>query len=504
MSNVMPMSRRDAGHDLSGEHLSAEDQTPRFLPLSDGLPVQVAHIDTEQRYVSVNAAFVAQVGATRPEAVIGKTVREILGDVSYATVRPHIEAALRGEPPTRHAFELSRNADVPRVVEAIYSSQVARDGAIVGCSIFMVDITERHNVELANARLAAVVYFSGAPMIGTSRKGLIESWNPAAEQVLGYTAAEAIGMPVDDLTPDDRRTEPAEIARRICAGETITNLETVRVTKDGRLIDVLLTPAPILTVDGSFGGTSATLIDITERKAAEETQRLLIDEINHRVKNTLNVLQAIAQQTLMSARDPAHFVDTFSGRVQALSRVHGLLTRAKWAGADLETLVRDQIVVDALDAAEARRVVCSGPACVLERQAAVHLALVLHELGANARKYGALSVAEGTLHVTWSLDDRRSSTTTEGSASPRVAAPCEKAHGEGWPVLELHWRESGGPPVGSVREIGFGTKLIERSLAHAHGGDVSLRFEPDGVQCDIRLPLVDHRHGKHPSSGSPQ
>ena len=346
------------------------------------------------------------------------------------------------------------------------------DGTFAGTSATLIDITERKAAEATNARLAAVLQSAGVALGGVNQHGIVESWNPAAERLFGYSAGEIIGQPVTILIPPDRLHEFDDFQRRLRAGEPIGGVETVRLAKDGRAIDVQITPAPILGPDGSFKGLSVTLLDITERKKAEETQRLLIDEINHRVKNTLNVLQAIAQQTLQSARTPAHFVDSFSGRVQALARAHSLLTRATWAGADLATLVREQVVLDCGRNEDGDRVSCSGPVVMLERQAAVHMALVLHELGTNARKYGALSVADGRLSVSWRLN---------GNAAA--------------PALELSWRESGGPTVSQHPEPGFGTKLIERSLAHAHGGDVRLCFEPEGLRCDIQLPLPSRPGG---------
>ena len=167
--------------------------------------------------------------------------------------------------------------------------------------------------------------------------------------------------------------------------------------------------------EGRVSGMTGINIDVTARKIAEEavsaseaqaqeTQRLLIDELNHRVKNTLATVQAMAEQTLRKSRDPAHFVESFRGRLQALSRAHDLLMRRTWTGVDLELLIREQLLVGAGQDAP---IICSGPDIQLKPRQAVHLGLVLHELGANARKYGGLKVPEGRIRVTWNLHRTR-------------------------------------------------------------------------------------------------
>ena len=157
-----------------------------------------------------------------------------------------------------------------------------------------------------------------------------------------------------------------------------------------------------------------------ERKRSERLQRLLIDELNHRVKNTLASVQAIAHLTARNARNPQEFVETFTGRLQALAKTHTLLTQTAWTGADLRQLAFDQLL---LGASSDKRIWLSGPSLLLEPQAALQLSLVLHELATNARKYGALSVENGYLALTWSIEMR------------------ERRE------LLLNWQENDGPPV---------------------------------------------------------
>ena len=201
-----------------------------------------------------------------------------------------------------------------------------------------------------------------------------------------------------------------------------------------------------------------------EQVQAENTRQLLLGELNHRVKNTLASVQAIAQQTIRSAKDPIDFANRFSGRIQSLARVHSLLTNSTWQGADLRELIRDQLLRGSMDEG---RLTAWGPAVRLEPQMAVHLAVMLHELGTNSVKYGALSAAKGWVTVNWSV------------------------MGD---VLNLQWVERGGPIVSASEKRGFGTTLIEQS-AKSEGGTAERVFEPEGIiwRISMTLPHSDAR-----------
>lgn len=201
------------------------------------------------------------------------------------------------------------------------------------------------------------------------------------------------------------------------------------------------------------------VLDITERKQWEETQRLLLSELNHRIKNTLTTVQAIASQTLRTTSDPEEFATSLNGRLQALAKAHALLTQSSWEGAYLDDIMDNQFAD-----AEPGKIFQSGPRVFLPPRLALPVALTLHELATNARKYGALSTPEGRLKLNWSVKE-----------SP------EK-------VLDFYWMEIGGPPVTEPTRVGFGSKLIQQSLSGL-GGEVDLIFSRAGVRCRIRLPV---------------
>jgi two-component sensor histidine kinase len=206
-------------------------------------------------------------------------------------------------------------------------------------------------------------------------------------------------------------------------------------------------------------------IDITEARRASEHRELLLDELNHRVKNTLAVVQSIAMHTQRSVESQERFSEVFAGRLQALARAHDLLTAEKWDGTWLADVVRTALSPYCGGRAEAPQVSVEGPGVRLAPMVAVSLSMAFHELATNAAKYGALSNDSGRLQVAWR---------SEGSSPP---------------VILLEWIERDGPVVVAPRRRGFGSRLIERNVPIELGGRACLEFAPAGVHCRLWLPL---------------
>jgi two-component sensor histidine kinase len=199
-------------------------------------------------------------------------------------------------------------------------------------------------------------------------------------------------------------------------------------------------------------------VNITDRKRAELHLRLLVNELNHRVKNTLATIQAIASQSFQGARSLPEAKDAFTARIIALAQAHDLLTQENWEGAALfDVLDRLRAVHGDHDGFE-----LDGPAVRLSPRSALSLSMALHELATNAAKYGALSSPSGRVRIAWRIQD-----------------------GPGAPRLELIWSESGGPTVTPPTRRGFGSRLIERGLAAELSGEARIQFEPTGVICRI-------------------
>ncbi|RFZ83997.1 GAF domain-containing protein [Shinella sp. WSJ-2] len=205
-------------------------------------------------------------------------------------------------------------------------------------------------------------------------------------------------------------------------------------------------------------------VDVTDGQLASERTRLLLRELNHRVKNTLAMLQSLARQTLRQTSDPVEFMDAFAGRLQSLSEAHGLLSDHEWGVIHLKMLLQKQIMPYAMD--YDAQVEIHKDEVELGPDQAVGLGLVLHELATNARKYGALSVRSGKVVITARVMNE-----------------------EGQRVLNMTWHEVGGPPVDRGGRRGFGSVLIERSLDKILGSSVHVEYLPKGVTAVIRMPL---------------
>ncbi len=201
--------------------------------------------------------------------------------------------------------------------------------------------------------------------------------------------------------------------------------------------------------------------EITERKQAERTRELLLNELNHRVKNTLTAVQSMAMQTLRGERTLREARDALVERLMALSRAHNILTEESWSGANLQDVIRQ--AVKPFEREDARLFAITGPDLRVSPKVALALSLGLHELCTNALKYGALTRETGRISIAWSVTDGR---------------------------IELRWRETGGPAPGpSVGPAGFGTRLLRRSIEDDLGGTIAIFHEPEGLTCAISIAI---------------
>jgi PAS domain S-box-containing protein len=309
-------------------------------------------------------------------------------------------------------------------------------------------------------RLAAIVESSDDAILSVDLDGIIPTWNRGAEKLLGYTAEEVIGKPVAMLISPDKQGEEPEILERIRRGERVQDYETERLRKDGSPVAISLSVSPIMDAGGAVIGASKIGRDITERKRAEESRELLLQESQHRIKNTLATVQAIAGQTLRHT--PPQEQQAFLARLHALGEAHDLLTSENWNQAPLRAVIGRALSPFQPDGQE--RIIAKGPDVWVPANKSLLLTMTLHELATNAAKYGALSNGTGQVSVSWDLVDS----------------------GEGRKV-KLSWRETGGPPVTAPEHKGFGTLLIEQSFAGE--GETHFEFEPDGLRCSLEMSL---------------
>ena len=324
------------------------------------------------------------------------------------------------------------------------------------------DITERKRAEADTARMAAVAAASQDALFGATVEGYIEAWNPAAERLFGYTASEAIGQHISILAGPAERGAQGENLARARAGEKIQPYNARRLRKDGTYVDVSVALGPVKAQDGSVMAISVAMHDISDRKEWEARQRLMTRELAHRVKNSFAILQAILRSTLKTTSNPQDFAAKFSGRLHSLAAAQDILTANDWKGAELGALARHLLSLYIAD--EGVRFAISGPEVNLPAEYAVPFGLIFNELATNALKYGALSTPNGKIELSWHVENR----INEGT------------------MLRLTWRERGGPKITSLDARGFGSALIEKSLA---GAKVERHFDAEGFICTIELTL---------------
>jgi len=336
---------------------------------------------------------------------------------------------------------------------------------IDGVVVTFLDITERKRNEEALARLAAIVANSADAIIGLKPDGSISSWNAGAERIYGFSTEEAIGRPLAMTMPPENEHGQRQILERLRRSTPVTAFETERITKDGTRIHVSYTSTPIRNQAGKLLAAAMIERDITRRKQAEEQQKMLLAELNHRVKNSLATVLSIASRTRKATDSLDEYYRAFEGRLRALASTHDLLAKNIWAGVDLR-----QILLAELEPynGDKETILIAGRNLFISARAAVVFGMIFHELATNAAKYGALSDTGGNVQVRWN---------TDGDKDARS--------------FVLEWQERGGPAAGAARKQGFGIKFIERSVAYELQGSAELHFDPGGLHATIRAPLTE-------------
>ncbi len=429
----------------------------RYRATFEQAAIGIAHVGLDGRWLAVNDKLCAITGYAREE-LLRKRFQDIThpDDLDRDLAEMTELIAGRSKIMSRDKRYLRKDGAVVwiRLTSALVRADDGEPAYLISA---VEDITRDLHAAATDARLAAIVRSSQDAIYSFDHHHVIGSWNSGAERLFGYRADEIIGRSRALLMPPHRVNELHDPLK--FGDENIITNETERKRKDGTVFPCVVTKSQIFGPNGQLLGFSSTVRDITERRLAEERQRLMARELVHRVKNSFAVIQSIVRQTQRSTPDPEAFAEAFGGRLAAMAASHDLLTDRHWEGASLRELVASQLA--AFSAGAEKRVHVQGPEVTLDTSLAVPLGLALHELATNATKYGSLSIPGGSVELSWKV--------VQDNGAERLA---------------LVWRETGGPPVKPPSRRGFGTSLIERGLPDAR---IDRRFDPGGLVCQIEI-----------------
>jgi PAS domain S-box-containing protein len=430
--------------------------------MTDALPVLISHVDAQGRYRFNNRAYEEWFGHPRAD-ILGRALREVVGEEAYRGLRPHVERALAGEAMSLQQLVPYKDGG-ERYIHVDYVPRLGRRGEPDGFYAMVQDIGEQKRAELAlrrsEQRLRAVLesvsdgFFALDPDMG------VTLFNRACEAHFGVLREAVLGRRLDAVFPGLAGSQLLQRLEEVAETGLPQTFEIGSPTLADHVIEVRAAAK-----DG--GGLAISFSDITERHRAESLRQLLVNELNHRVKNTLALVQGLAAQSFKPDVDTGHARAAFEGRLRLLAAAHDLLTAANWAGAPLRSVIAQAVQ----GAADPGRVSLSGPDLHLPPQTAVTLAIAIHELSTNAVKHGALGVPTGRVDVTWTLE------AVDSDAAPHR--------------MHLLWAESGGPPVVAPARRGFGSRMLEQGLAGEINGSVRLDFAADGLRCHIDAPLPE-------------
>jgi PAS domain S-box-containing protein len=432
----------------------AEDLVAAFFDAADVMCGVFALEPDDYRYVVVNPAAAMFYGR-RPEDLVGRSGREM--GLSAAQVATRLQA-LRGcwddQRPRREEYRFEHEGRTGWFL----GSFTPLPGEAPRVGFVLVDITRQKTAErklanegrklqiaLESAQLGAWEYDIAADVV---------SWDARMRQLFEVGPEVAVDLALYEhlLHPDDR--EAVLAAYRTALSSTDGGYQLEHRTHAGRWVRA--TGQVVFAPDGRALRVLGTARDITAERRAREQERLLLAELNHRVKNNLATVQSIAAQTARSARDLSDFVEDFEGRLLALARAHDVLTATAWSAAQLGDVLRAELAVFGASVA------MEGPPVALSASNALALGLIVHELSTNAAKYGALSVPGGVVRVAWSCAAGR---------------------------LVFTWREQGGPDARPPAAAGFGSTLIRRLAERELRGSLHVDYVPEGLFAELAWAL---------------
>jgi PAS domain S-box-containing protein len=441
------------------EHKHSEEIAQRLAAIVESSDDAIISKDLNGIITSWNRGAERIFGYT-PEEVIGKPVTVLIPPERHDEEPAILERLRRGERIDHYeTIRMRKNGsriDISLTVSPIRNAA----GKVIGASKIARDITERKRGDVALRRaeekLRDFIENASVSMHGVGPDGIIIWANRTEMEMLGFTPEEYIGHHIAEFHADQQVIE--DILRRLTNRETLVNYESSLRCKDGSIRHALIN-SNVYWEDDKFIHTRCFTRDITEHKQNEARITILAREAEHRAKNVLATVQASVR--LSQSDTPDGLRKAIDGRIQALANVHRLFAESRWSGAELHTMVEQELAAYCPDKEGRARI--NGPKLLLEPSKAQTIAVTLHELATNAAKYGALSVRDGRVEVEWSI-------ASDGQ-------------------LVLRWRETGGPPIESPTRRGFGTRVMDGMIRQLNG-EMRFDWHSDGLTCEIAFPAI--------------
>jgi PAS domain S-box-containing protein len=464
-----------------GERQSIRYRWTRRCAPPTKLPVATCILDLQGRIVQYNHRA-AEIWGRAPQP--GDTHEQFTADSKFYSADgeqlPHSKIAevLKTGQAVRDEEVVVERPDGSRIAVLLNIDPLLdAHGKMIGVINCIQDVTERKRMYEAltrsqqdlrqqEERWNATYEHAAIGIVEVDAEGRFLRVNKAICSITGLSREELLGWRLFARTHPDDRDPDEELYRRQVRGELgFYSIEKRFLRKDGRMIWCAVRSSTVRDAHGNFLYGVRVVQDITERKEAEERQKLLIDELNHRVKNTLATVQSLATQTARGTGSAEAFRHAFEGRLIALSQAHDQLTRRHWKSADLLDIVKAATAPYLSRSHD--HIVIEGESVTVSPRAGLTLALAFHELTTNAAKYGALSTPSGRIEIRWRI--------LQGQSQP--------------PLAWIEWREEGGPPVSVPARRGFGSRFIEGSVAAELQGVAVLHFDPGGLRCTMEIPL---------------
>jgi PAS domain S-box-containing protein len=449
--------------ELADQTTRLRESEARLAAILDQMPIGVGLMDTDGRWILANPVmkhFVPEMIPSRDGRHIGQwhgfdADGRLLEPIQWPSAR-----ALRGETVVP-GVELTYTPDDGRKVWTRVAAAPFHnaDGKIVGAIAILQDITE---TRLAEEQFHVAVEAAPNGMVLSNRKGQIVLVNSQVERMFGYSREELVGQNIDLLVPEQfRGRHPADRAIYY-AHPSVRLMGTGRDVfarcKNGAVVPVEIGLSPTETAQGTM--SLCSIVDITDRKKREESQQLVIRELNHRTKNLLTVVQTVANRSMDEVKTMAEAKHVMNGRLKALSQAYAMLVDAKWVGAPLREIIDRQV------AAMSNRISVTGCGIVVVPSTAQQFSMIVHELATNALKYGALSVPDGYI----SIDGKVNRAGQNG-------------------VFSFVWKETGGPPVSLPTRKGFGSVILLDS-ARLFAELVTADYAPAGLTYELQVALA--------------